>query len=72
MDLKDVHTQRELYWLRDRVRHLEGVPPQVQVGEMHIPRMIDKCHGLRRPHMRYRGMRLLGVVFPPWRIYLFQ
>jgi hypothetical protein len=28
--------------------HLEGVPPQIQVGERHLPGLVDRYHDLRR------------------------
>ena len=58
--------------LRGRVGHLEELPPQVQVGEMHVPVLKGRCHGLKRPNMRFMGRRILWVVFSPWRIQLFQ
>jgi hypothetical protein len=59
-------------WLRGRVDHSDGVPPQVQVGERHLPGLTDMCHELMRPDRSFRGRRLLGDVRPPGRIHLFQ
>jgi hypothetical protein len=36
-------------WLRGRDGHPEGVPPQVQLRERHLPGLTDMCHGWRRP-----------------------
>jgi hypothetical protein len=32
-------------WLRGRDGHLEGVPPQVQLGERHLPGLTDSVMG---------------------------
>jgi hypothetical protein len=78
LDLRgSMQTQREpdlrgSQWeLRGRVSHSEGVPPQVQVGERHLPRLTGRCHGLRRPGRRLRSGRLLGVTCLPRRIHVF-
>jgi hypothetical protein len=47
--------------LSGRVDHSEGVPPQVQVGERHLPGLIDTCHELRRLDRSFIGRRLLGM-----------
>jgi hypothetical protein len=41
-------------WLRGRDGHPEGVPPQVQLGERHLPGLTDRCHGLRRPDKSFK------------------
>jgi hypothetical protein len=58
-------------WLRGRADHSKEVPPQVQVGERHLPRRTDMSHELRRPYRSFRGRRLLRDVRPLERIHLF-
>jgi hypothetical protein len=64
---KNVQTQsepdlRESQLAQERVDYSEGVPPQIQVGERHLPGLTDRCHELRRPDRSFRGKRLLGDV----------
>jgi hypothetical protein len=64
---KNVQTQSELdlresRLAQERADHLEGVPPQIQVGERHLPGLADKCRESRRPDISFRGKRLLGDV----------
>jgi hypothetical protein len=59
-------------WLRERDDHLEGVSSQIHMGERHLLGPTDRCHGLRRPDRRFRGMMILGNMRHPWRIHVFQ
>jgi hypothetical protein len=81
--LKVVQTRRELDFrrsqqiqslsdLRRRVNHSEGIYPQVQVGERHLPRRTRRYHGLRKPGRRLRSGRLLGIACLPKRIHAIQ
>jgi hypothetical protein len=45
-------------WLRGRA--IEGVPPQVQVGERHLPGLTDRCHESRVKFVYFRDK--LGVM----------
>jgi hypothetical protein len=72
MQLRGSSTSEGVSGLRGRVNHSKGVPPQVQVGERLLPRLIGRCHGLRRPSRRLRSERILGDACLPRRIHAFQ
>jgi hypothetical protein len=56
----------------ERVNHSEEGPPQIQVGERDLPRLIGRYHGSRRPGRRFRSKRLLGAACLPRKIRDFE
>jgi hypothetical protein len=62
---------RESQLAQRESRSFRWSSPQVQVGVRHLPRLIDRCHELRRLDRSFRYRRLLGDVRPPRRIPLF-
>jgi hypothetical protein len=49
-------------WLKRESIIQREFPPQIQVGERHLPGLTDRCHELRRLDKIFRGKRLLGDV----------
>jgi hypothetical protein len=59
---KNIQTQsesdlRESSLAQERVDYSEGIPPQIQVGERHLPGLTNM-----RPERRFKGKMILGDV----------
>jgi len=55
-------TLKGVIWIRVRLIHSEGVYPQVQMGERHLPRLTRRHHGLRNPIWMLGSERILGAI----------